>query len=214
MRAKAAHHDLGRAASNDPVIHLLAGRDLLKRLGFSHTFQRTAIAHGEAGVGAYMYGVDEHSWPAINADPDLLNQAVAELPIDEVVIAVADMSKRSYVRDGEFINEIADSFTGLASAAKRRLTTTNGEPDDSVLVDLGNTDAEVRQKAMQTLRDLGASEDNVNKMAMYYGWMSALRSRLETEYGIEFGGIKKKVRRNDENILILPKLLLQYINGQ
>src|SRR5260221_125806 len=83
-----------------------------------------------------------------------INRAVAELPIDEVVIAVADMSKRSYVRDGEFINEIADSFTGLASAAKRRLTTTNGEPDDSVLVDLGNTDAEVRQKAMQTLRDL------------------------------------------------------------
>jgi hypothetical protein len=30
------------------------------------------------------------------------------LPIEEVVIAVADMSKRSYIKDGQFQNEIDD----------------------------------------------------------------------------------------------------------
>jgi hypothetical protein len=169
-------------------MHLLAGRDLLGELGFSHPFQRTAVAHGEAGVGAYMYGVTGETWPNINANPEALRAAIAQLPIEEVVIAVADMSKRSYIKDGQFQNEIDDSFTGLASAAKRRLTTPNGEPDDSVLTALGSQDSEERQRAMQTLRGLGATETNVNQMAMYYGWMSALRERIEIEYGVKFKG--------------------------
>lgn len=202
VRARAAMHDTGRAGTNHPVLHLLAGRELLDKMGFSLPFKRTAIAHGEAGVGAYMFGVTGETWPAINDNPDVLRSAIAALPIEEVTIAVADMCKRSYIKDGQFQNEIDDSFTGLASAAKRRLTSPNGEPDDSVLTALGSKDPGERQKAMQTLQALGAPETNVNQMAMYYGWMSGLRERIEHEYGVKFDGedgvIESAKRRYEE----------------
>lgn len=80
-----------------------------------------------------------------------------------------------------FVNTLSDPVEGFAPSAKRRLKTAGGEPSDETLMSLANDQKEVRQKAMEKLRALGASEEHVNKMAMYFGWMEALRKRLESE---------------------------------
>ncbi len=189
QRVKAALHDTGRSGSHDPVIHLLEGYDVLKEMGFASDFTRTTLAHGEAGIGPYMYGVTPETWPQISANQELLDQAIAELAIEEVVIAVADMGKRGIQQpDGSFVNTISGPLEGLAPSAKRRLKTEKGEPDDEVLMGLGSADNETRNQSMQTLRDLGASEQNINQMAMYFGWLAGLKRRLENDYGIQFEG--------------------------
>jgi len=188
-RAQAALHDKGREETHDPVLHLIGGRQRLKELGFAPDFRKTALAHGEAGIGPYIYGITPDTWPILSKDQSKLDQMINNLPITDVLIAVADMGKRGIQQpDGSFVNTISGPLEGLAPSAKRRLKTEKGEPSDEVLMGLGNADPEVREQSMQALRDLGATETNINQMAMYFGWLAGLKRRLENDYGIQFEG--------------------------
>ncbi|MEK7211236.1 MAG: HD domain-containing protein, partial [Patescibacteria group bacterium] len=123
IKIKALIHDIGRFASHDPLIHGLAGRKLLKELGFSRKFFTTAIAHLEAGVGPYVVGITPKTWPEISNDPPRLHALLSDLPTEEIIIALADMAKIG-IEDppgsGTFVNKIADPIEGVAVSAKRR----------------------------------------------------------------------------------------------
>ncbi len=189
IRARAALHDMGRAFTHDAVLHGIAGREILKQLGFAADFRKTTLAHLEAGLGPWIYGITPENWQMVSSNQDLLDQAVADLPLEEVIISLADIGKRGVkLPDGTFVNTISDPVEGLAPSAKRRLTTEKGEPDDRVLMALASQDPKIREHAMQTLREFGAKEADVNKMAAYFGWMAALKRRIEGDYGLEFEG--------------------------
>lgn len=121
ISAKAAVHDIGRSASHHAVIHGMAGRELLKNLGFAPEFRTTTLAHLEAGIGPYITDIDQKSWEDIKKDDKSLKERVAKYSPEEVIIALADMAKKGELIDGKFYNKIADPIEGLWPSVKRRM---------------------------------------------------------------------------------------------
>lgn len=130
ISAKAALHDIGRFASQEKEIHGLAGRQLLKELGFAPTFRTTALAHLEAGVGPYITDINQESWEDIQKDKGSLKKRIVQYPLKEVIISLADMSKKGELIDGKFYNNIADPIEGLWPSIKRRMP--EGVTDDEI----------------------------------------------------------------------------------
>ncbi len=123
VRSKAALHDIGRFASHHPLIHGMAGRDLLKVIGFAPEFRTTTLAHLEAGVGPYLVGIDPETWPKISSNPEELGKIILSLPLEEIIVVLAEISSKGVETSsgsGKFVNQISDPIEGVTNAARRR----------------------------------------------------------------------------------------------
>ena len=196
IRVKGLMHDIGRAASHHPVIHGLAGREILKDLGFGADFRTTTLAHLEAGIGPYIIGVTPETWPNISTNFKQLEGLVSQLPIEEIIVGLADIGKKGVKQsDGSFVNQIADPVEGLVPSAKRRLTTNTEEPSDETLTNLASENPEKRSQSMKILINMEVDIISANQMAMYFLWMGAMKRRLESDYCVTFEGKDGVVER-------------------
>ena len=188
---KGLFHDIGRAASHHPIVHALAGREILKVLGIGADFRTTTFSDNEAGVNPAFSTINPDNWN-IKADKKGqrlgLDTMVANLPLEEVIVALADMGHAGIKQaDGSFVNSISDPIDGLVPSALRRLTSNKGTPDPEVLKHLAAPLKKDRDNAKRQLKKLGLTEQDITKFAMYFGWCGALKRRVE-KLGVKFEG--------------------------
>jgi putative nucleotidyltransferase with HDIG domain len=114
-------HDIGRYASHHPWIHGIAGLDLLDFLGFHNDYKIVSYSHLEAG--APLLGATQDNWVEILNMPNLQDE-VNKLSITEVIIVLADMSKKSIEEpegSGRFVNCFTNPIDGVFVSGLRRL---------------------------------------------------------------------------------------------
>ncbi|MCL5410984.1 MAG: HD domain-containing protein [Patescibacteria group bacterium] len=119
--AKAAIHDMGRFASHEAVIHGMAGRELLKRLGFDSTFVNTTLAHLEAGSGPGVINLDENNIGTLS-DQEIIDWIDHNIDPAEIIVTLADLCSMGAKdeQSGKYQNHIVYPLESLVHSASRR----------------------------------------------------------------------------------------------
>lgn len=183
MEVKGLFHDIGRSVTHHPVVHAFAGREILKLLGVSADIRTSNLSDNEAGVGPYISFISPETWANIDSEEGSIDNLVANLPLEEVLIALADMGKR----DINNVKYICDPIEGLVPSAINRLKTNTFMPTAEILMPLAAATKDDRDAAQATLRQAGLNEGGIKQMAMYFGWAGALKRRVE-QLGVTFEG--------------------------
>lgn len=168
-------HDVGRFASHHPWVHGLAGCELLEAIGFGQELIGPAYSHLEAG--APLLGVTPENWPQI-LEAENLQAELDHLPLTAVIIAVADMAKKSVEEpagSGRFVNRLCDPLEGVFVSGLRRLSRERA----AALTDINPLKISGRQ-----LRGLYKLD---SKMGMYLGLCWLFRKKL-VSCGVVFEG--------------------------
>lgn len=179
-------HDIGRFVSHHPLIHGLAGMELLGVLGFCEEYAIMSYSHLEAGA-SYL-GATIENWEEIICS-DNVQEEINSCPLPEIVIKIADMAKRGIEEpegSGNFVNIFANPLEGTFVSGLRRL---NDEQKRTV-EHINPLDIQGKEQLLQIF--------HINReMGMYLGLCWFFMERVLKE-GVVFEGNDGVIARAQE----------------
>lgn len=128
IRVKALIHDVGRFASNDPILHGPLGGLLLKSLGFHSDYITSTLAHLRSGMGPNKLVNEISMEKLLTRETEKVQAVFDSFSLEEMIIALADMSKEQNF-DTEALTPNAGALAGrIAHPVERQYNTYTNSP--------------------------------------------------------------------------------------